>query len=200
MSHKEPNAYAIPLDDKQLIMLGTVTVVWGQIDLLASYCIARLLGVNPVSAAVLMDKMTGGPRIGLLEKLAKKAKTASLTKKILNFCKVMSGLNERRNSVFHAYWSFHIDGKTKTHSVGAVSAKNPSTIFTIDQLRKMLDKLHAQSYMIDEIFRELHGIKFDRSRAGFHLLDNGSIRAIKLVPKHEKRLLRNRTRPSKGQR
>src|SRR5437879_2438584 len=98
-----PPQFLIPLSNAELQELGTFTAIWSQLDWILLTIFVHLTGTQPSVAFSIMENLTTGPRVGLLNKVCQHEPTER-KKRIKELLDSNGGLVEDRNHVLHGMW------------------------------------------------------------------------------------------------
>lgn len=96
--------FIIPLSNAELQELGTFTALWSQLDWIIMLMVSHLAKIELGTLQLMMESMTTGPRVGLLQKLCKKNPNPT-NDRIYKLCTKNGGLIEDRNHIIHGLWA-----------------------------------------------------------------------------------------------
>lgn len=144
-------AFRVPFDEEQLVLMGLVAVVWGQIDFYVNQIIQTLHGIDHQQRRLLLKDSTIGPKLDLLLKSIDRAADDRAKEAIRRAVEVTKRTVERRNACAHGIWGLWTGGDGPP--VAAVMTK-PGIVPVVkaDDLRQLYADIADASALVDEAF------------------------------------------------
>ena len=139
-----PPPFRIPLNDEQLILMGKIAIVWGQVDEKFNWLLQWALKLDKGVYARLVQAMPAGAKAALIplaiERSANPHNAALFALAKSQFDSVLP----RRNAAMHGCWGEWIRKSDRNPSrVGIWNHQKPKERFFVDQLPNLYEDISS---------------------------------------------------------
>lgn len=131
----------IPLTDKQLIYLGRLTAMWGQIDFFIDFALTCVFNLSPRQTAIVIGEKPVGAKVQLLKRGIPLLNEGALKSELADFVSATDKLLNERNHACHGVWAWRANSRSQKLSVSARAARSPSTPLRPDKLKKLVARM-----------------------------------------------------------
>ncbi len=147
-------AFAVPLSTQDLITVGYIALVWGQIDFFVDemVCFAHKFDKDQ-RARFLTDKMMAS-KVDMLASDYERLPT-ELHADVRRFIEVIQRTKQHRNGVFHGLWGWKAEKRSQTLRVAAYHHRMKPNPVRPEHLRKLADDLAECSLIGLKVWAQL---------------------------------------------
>lgn len=143
--------YDIPMDDNELIVIGRIAVVWGQIIFHLDSILLELMG-NRTVETMRSYPLTGvSTKLGHLHRELSKPENTHQRTHLRNLHTAIDGLVSDRNVIFHGLWGYWLDQEDRRW-VAASKSYSRDEAFSIEDLRDFHERLIAASVTVSDVW------------------------------------------------
>lgn len=152
-------AFAVPLENNELQMLGYIAVVWGQIDFLTDQILTFVYEFDiDQRNRFLSDKMMA-TKVDWLAKDYERL-PADLHEDAKQFVELIQATKQQRNGAFHGVWGWQWQKRSKTRRVAAWHQRMLKNPLRPDQLEQLATDLQTCSNIGNKLMCALYGFKY----------------------------------------
>lgn len=134
---KRAPAYKIPLNDEELLLVGRITILWGQIEFFVDDIICAIHGIDREQLDLFASGQMIGSRVNFIDKGIARIKSKALRDQANRVVKEIRRVGPDRNMLTHGIWGFHVNKARTQQRAGAHSKKRPKTPMFATQLVRL---------------------------------------------------------------
>lgn len=150
-------AFRVPFDEEQLVLMGLIAVVWGQIDFWINQIIQSLHGIDYAQRKLLLGDKTIGPKLDLITKSLDRVADDAVREAIRQAVAATRTTLERRNAAAHGMWGFWTG--VEGDPVPAVQTRaGVPPVLRAEDLRQLYADVADASALVDAAFCSLSGL------------------------------------------
>jgi hypothetical protein len=154
--------YHIPLTDEQLLIMGKIAVIWGQIDEEMNSLFRRSLRMSERLYEETYGNTTIGPKLRFFKTLLEDNNTSPVRDRLLSALKNLADALPLRNNAMHGCWGYYPSSPTwEKMRIGTFNHQKPKARFYVEQLDDLLA-------ILIKVLREI-------SEADFFLIDGNEV-------------------------
>jgi len=144
-------AFKVPFDEEQLVLMGLIAAVWGQIDFYINQLIQSLHGIDHRQRRLLVKDTTIGPKLDLLLKSIDRAVDDRARDAIREAVGATKRTVERRNACAHGIWGIWT-GENDQPVPAVMTKPGIVPVLKADDLRQLYFDIANASALVDEAF------------------------------------------------
>lgn len=153
-------AFAVPLTQLELLTLGYITLVWGQIDFLLDEI---LMFAHEFDAEQRKQFLTDKPIGGKLDMLVKNISRLDpeIQGTATAFADLLRATKQQRNSACHGVWGWKWEKRSKTRQVAVRHSTTINNPVHATQLRGLADQLTEASLLGSQLMCGLRELGYE---------------------------------------
>lgn len=159
--------FDIPLSDEELVLMGKIAVMWGQIDEAFNSTLRWVMKINPVVFESLLGNQMIGTRVNHLRATLSTVQDAKSREMLGRLIEAMNNVLPDRNAAMHGCWGrFVLDPSYKKFRIGTYNHQKPKTRFYTSDLRRLYRSLTEVLTLLAELL--LRSVEHDPEPTQFN--------------------------------
>ena len=152
--------FEIPLSDHEIMMMGKVAIIWGQIDEALNRLLVWALKLSPDMFDRLLGKQMIGVRVGHLKSISTTCTRPEVQERILKISKMLTDVLPKRNAAMHGCWGRFVEDPTYSKfQVGTFNHQKPKVRFFADEIPTLYQDLCRALALLEETM--MYSIEFE---------------------------------------
>jgi hypothetical protein len=144
--------FEIPLNDGEMILMGKIAVLWGQIDESFNSVLRWVLRIEEEVFESLLGTQLIASRLAHLKAAAPNAKRQEVRAKLLEVCELLTEVIPDRNAAMHGCWGRYVLDPTFTRfRIGIYNHQKPKVRFFAEQLPGLYTRLVSVLTLLSEL-------------------------------------------------